>query len=96
MKESLVCCSIPRNLLLKQDYDKSIDKAEHTDNRISSDFYNVIIDVLIEMLNIQLADNQKACWVDDNLRNIFKKRTPGTPAVRAQYTFYDWLNKTTN
>ncbi|WP_419576228.1 hypothetical protein [Ruminococcus sp.] len=52
MKESLVCCSIPRNLLLKQDYDKSIDKDEHTDNRISSDFYNVIIDVLIEMLNI--------------------------------------------
>ena len=40
--------------------------------------------------------NQKACWVDDNLRNIFKKRAPGTPAVRAQYTFYDWLNKTNN
>lgn len=53
-------------------------------------------DSLIEMFNIQLADNQKACWVDDNLRNIFKKRTPGTLAVRAQYTFYDWLNKTTN
>ncbi len=52
MKETLVCCSILRNLLLKQDYDKSIDKTEHTDNRISSDFYNVIIDVLIEMLNI--------------------------------------------
>ena len=53
-------------------------------------------DGLIEMLNIQLSDNQKACWVDNNLRNIFKKRTPGTPAVRAQYTFYDWLNKTNN
>lgn len=53
-------------------------------------------DGLIEMLHIQLADNQKACWVDDKLRNIFKKRTPGTPAVRAQYTFYDWLNKTNN
>lgn len=52
MKESLVCCSIPRNLLLKQDYDKGTDKAEHTDNCISSDFYNVIIDVLIKMLNI--------------------------------------------
>ena len=51
---------------------------------------------LIEMLTIQLADNQKACWVDDKLQNIFKKRTPGTPAVRAQYTFYDWLNKTNN
>lgn len=53
-------------------------------------------DGLIEMLNIQLSDNQKACWVDNNLRNIFKKRTPGTPAVRAQYAFYDWLNKTNN
>ncbi len=53
-------------------------------------------DSLIEMLDIQLADNQKACWVDDKLQNIFKKRTPGTPAVRAQYTFYDWLNKTNN
>ena len=51
-------------------------------------------DSLIEMLNIQLADNQKACWVDDKLQNIFKKRKPGTPTVRAQYTFYDWLNKT--
>ena len=53
-------------------------------------------DSLIEMLNIQLADNQKACWVDDKLQNIFKKRTPGTRAVRAQYTFYDWLNQKDN
>ena len=52
-------------------------------------------DSLIEMLDIQLADNQKACWVDDNLQNRFKKRTPGTPAVRAQYTFYDRLSKPT-
>lgn len=36
-------------------------------------------DSLIEMLNIQLADNQKACWVDDNLRNIFKKERPAPP-----------------
>ena len=50
-------------------------------------------DSLIEMLDIQLADNQKACWVDDQLHNVFKKRVPGTSAVRAQYTFYDWLNK---
>ena len=53
-------------------------------------------DSLIEMRNIQPAGTQKACWVDDNLRNIFQKRAPGTPAVRAQYTFYDWLNKTNN
>jgi len=48
---------------------------------------------LTEMLSIQLADNQKACFVDDKLQNIFKKRMPGAPAVRAQYTFYDWLSK---
>ena len=46
---------------------------------------------LIEMLNIQLADNQKACLVDENLQNVFKKKTPGTPNVRAQYDFYKWL-----
>ncbi|WP_294473103.1 RNA degradosome polyphosphate kinase [uncultured Bacteroides sp.] len=50
-------------------------------------------DSLIEMLHIQLTDNQKACWVDDRLKNIFKKKTPGTPSVRAQYHFYEWLNK---
>ena len=38
-------------------------------------------DSLIEMLNIQLADNQKACWVDDKLQNIFKKRTPLAPRI---------------
>lgn len=48
---------------------------------------------LIEMLHIQLTDNQKACWVDDKLQNVFKKRTSGTPAVRAQYDFYEWLKK---
>ena len=48
---------------------------------------------LIEMLHIQLADNQKACWVDDKLQNVFKKRASGTPAVRAQYDFYEWLSK---
>lgn len=50
-------------------------------------------DSLIEMLRIQLTDNQKACWVDDRLRNIFKKKTPGAPSIRAQYYFYEWLSK---
>ncbi len=54
MKESLVCCSILRNLLLKQDYDKSIDKTEHTDNSISSDFYNALVDLLIEIVDIDI------------------------------------------
>lgn len=48
-------------------------------------------DSLIEMLDIQLADNQKACWVDGQLRNIFKKRLSSQPAVRAQYTFAELL-----
>lgn len=54
MKETLVCCSILRNLLLKQDYDKSIDKTEHTDNCISSDFYNALVDLLTEMVDIDI------------------------------------------
>ncbi|MCS2276681.1 hypothetical protein NXV38_21730 [Bacteroides caccae] len=34
----------------------------------------------------------KACWVDAQLQNVFKrKRTPGTPSVRAQYNFYEQL-----
>ena len=47
--------------------------------------------MIADTLNIQLADNQKACRVDAKLQNIFKKRTPGTPAIRAQYTLYNRL-----
>ncbi|WP_294628982.1 RNA degradosome polyphosphate kinase [uncultured Bacteroides sp.] len=53
---------------------------------------NDLRDSLIKMLDIQLADNQKACRVDDELRNVFKKRSSGTPAIRAQYAFYKWLS----
>lgn len=45
---------------------------------------------MIDMLTIQLRDNQKAGWVDENLRNIFKRK-PEAPSVRAQYAFYDYL-----
>lgn len=45
---------------------------------------------IIDMLDIQLKDNQKACFVDDKLRNIFKKHPKAAP-VRAQYTFYEYL-----
>lgn len=45
---------------------------------------------IIDMLDIQLKDNQKACFVDAKLRNIFKK-DPSAPPVRAQYTFYEYL-----
>lgn len=45
---------------------------------------------IIDMLDIQLKDNQKACFVDARLRNIFKK-DPSAQPIRAQYTFYAYL-----
>ncbi len=50
-------------------------------------------DQLIDMLNIQLADNQKACWIDERQRNVFKQAQKGVPEVRAQYTFYEYLKE---
>lgn len=47
---------------------------------------------LIDMLHLQLADNQKACWIDGNLRNIFKRNFYAIP-VRAQYDFYNYLKE---
>ena len=48
---------------------------------------------LSDMLHIQLADNRKACFVDANLRNVFKRRAAGEPVVRAQHTFYNYLKE---
>lgn len=45
---------------------------------------------VIDMLNIQLSDNRKACFVDSQLRNVFKTDL-NAPPVRAQYTFYEYL-----
>lgn len=45
---------------------------------------------LVDMLELQLKADWKACWVDDGLRNVFK-RTPDGPKVRAQHDFYDYL-----
>ena len=47
---------------------------------------------IVDMLHIQLSDNQKACFVDDKLNNIFKFKTNAAP-VRAQYTFYNYLKE---
>ena len=47
---------------------------------------------MIDMLNIQLSDNRKACFVDDRLQNVFKGKTRGE-GIRAQYTFYNYLKK---
>jgi polyphosphate kinase len=48
---------------------------------------------LIEMLHIQLKDNQKGCFLDKNQNNVFKHKAKGEDAVRAQYTFYDYLKQ---
>lgn len=47
---------------------------------------------ITDMLTIQLADNQKACFVDSQLHNVFKHQ-PEQPPVRAQYAFYNYLKK---
>jgi polyphosphate kinase len=44
------------------------------------------------MLRIQLADNQKAGWVDGQLRNVLK-RDPEAKSVRAQWDFYEYLKE---
>ena len=47
---------------------------------------------LIDMLAIQLKDNRKAGWVDENLNNVLK-RNPEEEPVRAQYAFYEYLKR---
>ena len=53
---------------------------------------NELREEIVDMLHIQLSDNQKACFVDDKLNNIFKFKTNAAP-VRAQYTFYNYLKE---
>lgn len=47
---------------------------------------------MLDMLRIQLADNQKAGWVDEHLCNVLKKREDVKP-VRAQEDFYLYLKR---
>jgi polyphosphate kinase len=46
---------------------------------------------LIGMLKIQLADNQSAVWVDENLNNVFKH--DDNPPLRAQEATYRYLER---
>ena len=46
---------------------------------------------LTDMLHIQLADKRKACFVDAQLRNVWKSAHPQQEKIRAQYTFYEYL-----
>lgn len=47
--------------------------------------------VIMDFLKIQLNDNVKACYIDENLNNVYK--TNDKEIVRAQRDFYDYLKK---
>ena len=47
---------------------------------------------VIDMLHIQLADNVKACRLDSELHNCFK-RNPNAERVRSQVAFYEYLKQ---
>lgn len=49
---------------------------------------------IMDFLNIQLNDNVKASFIDENLNNVFK--TNNKPKVRAQRAFYNYLKKETD
>ena len=44
---------------------------------------------IINSLMIQLSDNIKACWIDENLNNIYKKDGRYTNPIRAQRLIYE-------
>ncbi len=46
---------------------------------------------IIDILDIQLRDNVKACWLDENLTNVFKKGGDDQPAIRSQMATYAYL-----
>ncbi|MDR2469742.1 MAG: polyphosphate kinase 1 [Tannerella sp.] len=47
---------------------------------------------IVDMLHIQLRDNVKACFIDDRLRNVFKKSlVPACPPVRAQEMIREYI-----
>lgn len=52
---------------------------------------------IVGILNIQLADNQSAVWLDENLQNVFKRElaSPNETPVRAQQAIYEYLKKST-
>ena len=50
-------------------------------------------EILTEMLHLQLSDNEKACFINNHLQNIFKHREEGEPSIRAQYAFYNYIKQ---
>ena len=49
---------------------------------------------LKEILDIQFSDNVKARWLDNNLRNLYKKNL--SKKVRSQIEIYQYLNQKIN
>lgn len=48
---------------------------------------------IYELLQIQLKDNQKACWIDENLENV-RKPFDGEHPIRSQYEIHEyWKNQ---
>lgn len=50
-------------------------------------------DSIINALMIQLSDNVKACWIDENLHNIYKKSNSYNKPTRAQRMIYETLKQ---
>ena len=48
---------------------------------------------LIKMLDIQLHDNRKACYLNNLMRNKWIRRQKGEKEIRSQYVFYDYLKQ---
>lgn len=48
---------------------------------------------VIDILHLQLSDNVKACRLDGELRNCFKRDETTSAPVRAQLAIYDYLKK---
>lgn len=48
---------------------------------------------LVKMLEIQLADNCKASFVDEHLQHVWKRPHRNGEIIRSQYHFYDYLQK---
>jgi polyphosphate kinase len=50
-------------------------------------------DEIMEMLQIQLADNVKARYVNLSDNNAYKERKKGEEGLRSQVAIYDFLKK---
>ncbi|MDR1675922.1 MAG: polyphosphate kinase 1 [Tannerella sp.] len=49
---------------------------------------------ILEILQIQLRDNVKACFIDEQLHNVFKRSlATGQSPVRAQEAIYEYIRK---